>query len=296
MTALDPQASDITHRVFNRQLLVLAADRFELCVVEKSSGMANRRIRSLDQIIRSISWLKYKNAHGWHVYVRPETREPIVLMDDLTREGLQALDDDGLDTLCVVETSPRNYQAWLRVSNGPIPHELATAIGELLAERYAADLRAKSYRQLGRAVGFTNVKDKYQGTDGYFPYVRLLSAAGCPVRKPERLKQEAELRLEKKRAQRAQVRKRYLNRHRVHQSEDPFRFFERSVQHIRQQYGSAVDLSRADASAARHMAIRGYTREQVSHAMLDSADIASRRGHRAEDYIERTVAWAFSNV
>lgn len=287
---------DLTRYFLSQQLTALGVERYEFCLVDANSGRAERHLWSASHALSRLGWLKHRNANEWHIYLRPEAREPIVLVDDLSEAGVASMRADGLGALCVVESSPDNFQAWIRIAESPVPHELATGIGEVLATRYDADLRAKSFRQPGRAVGFTNVKPKHKQTNGLFPYVRLTEASGLSAEHPEALVDAARRLLQKRRASRAQVRNRYLKRSKRVGLEDPRSFFENAVAFICQQYGADTDLSRADAAAARRMLTQGYAPADVADAMLRSSAIHERRGCRAADYVDRTVAWAVDHV
>ncbi|MEQ9590932.1 MAG: DNA-primase RepB domain-containing protein [Parvibaculaceae bacterium] len=288
--------TDLTRQYFTQQLAALGVARYEFCLVDANSGRAERHLWSASHALSRLSWLKHRNASEWHIYLRPETCEPIVLVDDLSHAGVEAMRADGLGALCIVESSPDNFQAWVRVAESPIPHELATGIGEVLATRYEADLRAKSFRQPGRAVGFTNVKPKHKLPNGLFPFVRLHEASGQSAQKPAALVDSARALLKERRASRAQIRNRYLKRSRRVGLEDPQSFFENAVAYICKQYGADTDLSRADAAAARRMLTHGYAAADVATAMLRSEAIHDRRGHRVADYVDRTVAWAVDHV
>ncbi len=125
------------------------------------------------------------NMAGAAVYVRvhatdldPKALHPgVVLIDDLDAVGVQMLEDDGLPASVVVETSPSNFQAWVRLAaDGQMSRHEAIAGARELASRYGGDPKAVSATQPGRLPGFTNRKPKYQRSDGTFPFVRLQAA------------------------------------------------------------------------------------------------------------------------
>jgi hypothetical protein len=122
------------------------------------------------------------NAQGAAIYIRLgpgcRTRHPgIVLLDDLDNQALAGLDGQGFAPCLVVETSPGNFQAWVRLLRiGSIPYELAHAASRALAARFDGDPRAVSPLQPGRLPGFTNRKEKYAAADGRYPFVRMISA------------------------------------------------------------------------------------------------------------------------
>ena len=77
----------------------------------------------------------------------------------------------------MVETSPGNFQAWLRHIL-ILPKLLGTFAAQTLAARYGADPSAADWRRFGRLPGFTNCKPKHRKPDGFFPFVQLRSQTG----------------------------------------------------------------------------------------------------------------------
>ena len=56
-------------------------------------------------------------------------------MCEKSKAKIKAMHKDGLCTRCVVQTSPGNYQAWVRVAKEPISQEEAKICAQLLANR-----------------------------------------------------------------------------------------------------------------------------------------------------------------
>lgn len=132
-----------------------------------------------------------ENARGGNVYVRAyldpgwrdETPHPgVVLLDDLTETALSKMAQDDITPATVVETSPGNYQAWVRIAK---EHDIdcgtARATARLLAARYGADPKAVAAAQPGRLAGFTNRKEKHRKPDGKQPFCRLVSTTSSSV-------------------------------------------------------------------------------------------------------------------
>jgi len=77
--------------------------------------------------------------------------ELIALLDDLDRPAILRLKSDGLAPATIVETSPGNYQAWLRVSQEPIAHEQATMAVVRSARLASSGWSVPSTRKSGHA-------------------------------------------------------------------------------------------------------------------------------------------------
>jgi hypothetical protein len=65
-------------------------------------------------VLDRLSLLKYRNARGSHIYVRPSGEHCYMALDDLSEISLAKLAVDGFTPCAVVETSDGNFQAWLK--------------------------------------------------------------------------------------------------------------------------------------------------------------------------------------
>ena len=128
-------------------------------------------------VIERLPLLKYRNARGSHIYIRPSGEHRFTVLDDLDEASLTRLYADGFTPCAVVETSAGNFQAWLRQAT-VLPRLLGTFAAQTLASRYGADPSAADWRRFGRLPGFTNCKPKYRKPDGFFPFVRLKRHGG----------------------------------------------------------------------------------------------------------------------
>jgi len=160
-----------------RQLAAMGCDRYEIGVRDPARGMLTRE-GSADEIVAGIGWLKAMNAQGNDISVRPAGSSGLVLVDDLSARALKELARDGLTPAAVTETSAENYQAWIRVSDGPLLPEIATEAARAVAARYGGDPNCADWRQYGRLAGFTNQKPEHTRADGQQPAVRLTAAWG----------------------------------------------------------------------------------------------------------------------
>ena len=138
---------------------------------------------------RRESFLRAKNAEGWHIFMRPcAEREPYYLLaDDISSFRLIShhSDDTGLWRVgrTVVETSPKNYQVWIR-SRLPLSPEQKLH----WLRKMGSDPGSYPKGRWGRMPGFRNRKEKYF-RDGEYPMARLIwvdfrTPADIPVRGP----------------------------------------------------------------------------------------------------------------
>jgi hypothetical protein len=134
------------------------------------------RVWDKDTLSRSIRWLKHENLSGRNIYIRPNGEHHLTLIDDLTADAVTAMKLRGFQPTLVIETSPANYQAWLRHPER-LSKELGTAAARKLAEQFGGDTGAADWRHFGRLAGFTNRKHKYlDPATGRHPFVEIVEA------------------------------------------------------------------------------------------------------------------------
>jgi hypothetical protein len=93
-----------------------------------------------------LSLLKYRNAHGSHIYIRPSGEHRFAALDNLNETSLAGLSADGFKPCAVVETGAGNFQAWLKHPR-VFPKLLGTFAAQTLAARTI--LRANDFFQVG---------------------------------------------------------------------------------------------------------------------------------------------------
>ncbi len=138
----------------------------------------------------NINYLKYQNTCGRHILMQPERQENYLLIDDASRQIISRHHHNPgghwKPGRMVVETSPDNYQVWVR-SSRPLP---------LDEKRYWLaklhnDPGADPNNRWGRCPGFRNRKEKHQNQHGKYPLSRLVwvdwkQQAGIPLHKHEK--------------------------------------------------------------------------------------------------------------
>jgi hypothetical protein len=170
-------------------LAALDAPAYDLGVLSDRGMLPGLSHLSAEDVLSRLSLLKAHNVRGAHIYIRPAGEHCFTVLDDLAADSVARLTGDGFESCAVVETSPGNFQAWLK-HDGVYPAPLSTFIAQALAKQYGADPSAADWRRFGRLPGFTNCKPKYRRDNGLYPYVLLGSATGVQCR------QAAYLRLE----------------------------------------------------------------------------------------------------
>jgi hypothetical protein len=180
-----------------RQLEAMGATRYVVGVHHRAEDRMYRLANlSAEQVLAHEREFAALNVRGRDIYIAPVRNGGLILIDDLSINTLAQLRQDGLGPAVAVETSPANYQAWIRLAPEELPKELATAISRELAVRYGGDRGSVGAEHLGRAAGYSNQKPNRTLPDGRHPWVRLQEAEGRQAPMAERLLEEVRTRLD----------------------------------------------------------------------------------------------------
>ncbi len=146
----------------------------------------------------NIPYLKAENAQGRHIIMRPHPSiMPYYLMiDDISFELVHKhhQDKNGVwkPGRLVVETSPANYQVWIRLSKA-----LSLVDKRYCLKKFRSDPGADPNMRWGRCPGFRNRKSKYKDEQGGYPLSRLIwidwKKEAVPTIKPQAAKRRKHL-------------------------------------------------------------------------------------------------------
>jgi hypothetical protein len=145
---------DRTESTVRNFLTAIEAPLFDVGVLSDRGMLPGLDGISAAAVLERLPLLKYRNAHGSHIYIRPSGEHRFTTLDDLHEASLARLAADGFNPCAVVETSAGNFQAWLKHPR-TFPKLLGTFATQTLAERYDADPSAADWRRLG---GFPNLR------------------------------------------------------------------------------------------------------------------------------------------
>ena len=180
-----PDSRGVAARVAMDQLEAMGAECFDVGIKRIDGTMILREGWGTKQILKSLLWLRRENLNRGHIYVRPAGVHGLSLVDDLKIDALARMKAEGFAPAAVVETSPGNFQAWLK--HGEVLDEVtSTRAAKLLAERYGGDPGSADWRHFGRLAGFTNPKPSRRLASGLQPFARLLEANGQTYRQAPR--------------------------------------------------------------------------------------------------------------
>jgi hypothetical protein len=188
----------------------------------------------------------------------------------------------GFTPALVVETSPRNFQAWLQ-HGSTLDKALSTAVAKTLAKRFHGDQGSADWRHFGRLAGFTNRKEKHRQPEGYFPYVRLTDATGATYQQARDFVVQVQAALTK------HIEAAQDLHQRLHSKPKKVTFGLKKIDDFRSnpRYGGAY--SRSDLAYAVYALDHGVPEAEVrAQVGYQNLSYLGRRT-RQEDYIERII-------
>ena len=149
----------------------MGAERYEIVIVSAKAGRQTKREWNASELVKGVPWLKRMNAQGGDIYLRPLDGPELLLVDALDAEAVKDLHRRGLAPAVTVETNPGRFQAWVKVSDHPVP--------EKLRERVVAGLARllPTVCEYGCLAGFTNQQAE-PARGGRHPYVLAHDATG----------------------------------------------------------------------------------------------------------------------
>ena len=248
---------------------------------------------TLDGMNVMLGDLVRQNAQGENIIIRPELSldRALVLVDDVEEMDIEKLRDNGLEPCCVVETSPKNYQAWIDFGPEPMPLADRKILARWIAGFVDADPASADAVHYGRLAGFTNQKPSHFGDGRHewqYPYVlcryaeRLICSKADGARQWARERaQDAARAMETKNAafhtsKSISGLKSAFERYCVYWEENP--------SHARRKDGTD-DLSKRDYAVVGRLLREGHDAEQIIPLLAESAG----RKNNAMDYARRTV-------
>lgn len=182
-------ARDRSLEAVKAQIGAMGAERYEVVIVNAKTGRQTQRDWSAAELLRGVTWLKRMNAQGGDIYLRPLDGSQLLLVEALNAEALEDMRMQGLAPALTVETSPGRFQAWVKLSDHPLPEELRKHAVSGLARVLP------KVGQHGRLAGFTNQQVE-RNPVGRQPFVLAHDAAGkvAPAAQPYLAAMERHLR------------------------------------------------------------------------------------------------------
>jgi hypothetical protein len=169
-----PAARDRSLEAVKAQIDAMGAERYEIVIVSAKSGRQMKRGWSALELLKGVPWLKRMNARGADIYLCPLDGPELLLVDSLNAEAAKDIHRQGLTPAVTVETSPGQFQAWVKLS----VHQLSEGLrAHAVAGLTRVLPKAARYIQHGRLAGFTN-RQAEPNQAGWQPFVLAHEATG----------------------------------------------------------------------------------------------------------------------
>lgn len=178
-----------------RQVAGMGVDLVEIQIFNATTGKQQKRQLNLEQLRRSMPWLKRENALGSDIFIKPAGDSSLVLLRGLSVQGLNRMRQEEVTPAVTVEWSGNSFDAWVKVSDKPVPPHVLQIVGEKFAERYGASGEHADGKSFGRLAGFT----EQWGGEGKKPYVLAHEGSGKVAPMGERAVQQVQAQLQKER-------------------------------------------------------------------------------------------------
>jgi hypothetical protein len=250
------------------------------------------RVWDHDSLVRSIGWLRHENRDGRNIYVRPKGEHNLSLVDDLKAGSLIQMEQSGFGPGVVIETSPGNFQAWLKHPE-QLSKEMGTAAARALAEKFGGDRGAADWRHYGRLAGFTNRKNRYcDANTGLYPFVKLVQATGAMY--PAAATFLAKVRTELEERHRMEQERRVAFSGSCRDADGWARRRFKSIDEFRDDPRYGGDGTRIDLAFAIYALSHGVSTAAVESA-IRTRDLSHKGTEKRQvDYIERTIKKALA--
>lgn len=290
---------------FRRYAAAVNADRYRVTcikmdedggkktfILDKKGGMT--RGFAPDELEAHMPEMLRFQRRGENIYYTPLSDDRHhILIDDMTRDSLQRLQEDGFRPAVVLESSPGNYQCLLTIPK--LGTEFDRDVGNRITERLNREYGDKKLCGCihpHRAPGFENRKPKHKREDGGYPQVKLLFAerreCGKALALARKIDHEYAEDAEKRKAERRTFQPP------TSRPGDPAAAYYAHLENIRRHL-SIEDYSRVDAMIALRLRSNGHSRESVEETIRACAPTIrdSEKGRNWQRYAERTADYAF---
>lgn len=310
---------DLKVEYFNLYNNAVNADRYRVttrggpngksCIIldkDKETGVS-RGYTSVE-LNKNMEKLVKFEKNGEHLYYTPlSEKKHHFFIDDLTKESLMKMKQDGLRPACVIESSPGNFQAIFTIPKLGTENDkkIVNDIAQGLNIRYG-DVCFSGAIHPHRAPGFVNSKEEHVTEEGY-PIVRIIEATGDECSKLQEYACYIDSYMDwKKEKHSAQHQSQYTQNGIPLQSsraEQGGHGYELAIYNAHRdaalRYSGIPDMnadqSRLDAMIAVRLRGTGHTFGQVVRIIETVGELTRGDSHNWPDYAKRTAEYAFSN-
>lgn len=183
--------SNILAQAFEIYNSAIGADRYRITAIKdidgsrkawtlgKERGIVSDGF-SAEEIRDKLPFLHDLDNRGENLYFTPISEKTNhILIDDLSKETLDKMREDGYQPAIVMETSPDNFQAIINIPkiDAQYNHQVANRLMKVLNEKYG-DPKISGVIHPHQMPAAHNHKEKHRLPNGLYPEVRIVEAAG----------------------------------------------------------------------------------------------------------------------
>ncbi len=176
------QKTNLVDRSYNaalQQTSAMGCDSFEIAIYHPNRRL-KRRFWNQGEVLKSMAWLKRENTKGSDIYIKPgnNKNEGIILLENLSKKSISELKTREVEPALILETSPKKYEAWIKLSSHEIPLEIASLATKKLYSAVEGKGYIPSFHSFGRLAGFTNKDPSIASMFGHPSWVLCREASG----------------------------------------------------------------------------------------------------------------------
>lgn len=297
---------DLTYHAVKKQIDAMGCEYYEIGILDRTGDRQKQRMQlktySKDSILKALSYFKAENSsNNRDIFIRPSRTHKhengLILVDDINKSMIDdVMKKRGLEPCCAIETSPYNYQAWIKLNTGINP-ELQGVISRQLQQELSADIGSASREHFGRLAGFTNRKLCHKDENGLYPFSKLKESSGAVALNSDSLVQNGKEELKRQNEILASaVQTKALDVAKGHISEQGIdKWWQSTMDTLTERTKGQCDMSqsRIDFSMATMLAEKGCSLEDVADALVrNSPSLSERKPGHENDYAMMTSAKA----
>ncbi len=278
----------LTEQAIIRQLDAMGANSYDIAVRSERTGQTYiENDLTVEQVLAKVPELRKRNGDLNHIDVQPHGPSSLTFIDDLNEEKLERLKAWGWQPAVVVETSPQNYQAWLKHARVLTADEAKLA-SSIITNHAQGDTGAVAVTHMGKLGGFTNPKLKHMNEKGYQPFVLVREWPGKAF--------DDAIAFGKRLASKVEA-FREFDEAAAGLDGDYRDAGDKTIDYFRHQAKYSGDHHREDYAYALYAAGAGRDPEKTMQEILESRDLSKKgNANRQWRYVESTVLKAFREL
>jgi hypothetical protein len=265
---------------------------------EGPSGNPGECFFSREEVIGLVPFLLSENSNrrGYNVFITPFSDTAwYILLDDIVPAKLAELEGLRLTPQMLIESSPQRYQGLYMLPKNLATKDEANALFRMINARHG-DPKISGLTHPFRAVGFRNMKPKYQKPNAHFPFAGMVWG-GKPMSDGlvpllEEAKALVQVIAPKERRSK-HVLKSMDASVAVALDRETTKYAREHYRQLGWRYGKGFDVFKADFMLAERLLARRLTADRVAAALMRfSPDIRARYGGKAagmKRYVTKTV-------